>query len=111
MRSRRAGRGCAGKRVYAFSPVPSWADELERAAEQTDEQAATRNRGRVAREVAKLIRSNSTALAETSLWNDLAALYLMRPDIFAVRGGHVEPCVPATAVRAALVEAMILQKP
>jgi inosine-uridine nucleoside N-ribohydrolase len=105
------GVDAQGRRVYAFSPVPSWADELDRVAELAEEQTPGRNRGRVAREIAKLLRSNPAALGETSLWDDLAALYLMRPNLFAVRGGHVEPCVPAAAVRATLTEAMILQRP
>ena len=61
--------------------------KLERAADQADGRTPGLNRGSVAREVAKLLRSNPASLAQTSLWDDLAALYLMRPDLSAVRGG------------------------
>lgn len=97
-----------GNRLYAFRPIPSWADDLELAAEKAEEKPSSDYRGRVARGVAKLLRSNPSALKQTSLWDDLAALYLMRPELFAVRGGHVEPCVPAATVRAALTDAMIV---
>jgi hypothetical protein len=97
-----------GKRIYAFSPVPSWAQELEHAADEAESNTLS-SAGRVAREVAKLLQSNPGALEKTSLWDDLAALYMMQPELFAIRGGHVEPCVPSAAVRAALAQSMILQ--
>jgi hypothetical protein len=58
------------------------------------------------------IMEDPAGLQNTSLWDDLAALYLLRPDVFGrVRdpsgrsGGHLEPCVPAREVRAILVAA------
>jgi hypothetical protein len=43
---------------------------------------------------------------ETSLWDDLAALFLLHRDVFVIRGGHFEPCIPAGAVRKLLAAAM-----
>ena len=43
---------------------------------------------------------------ETSLWDDLAALFLLQRDVFVIRGGHFEPCIPAGAVRKLLAAAM-----
>ena len=36
----------------------------------------------------------------------LAALFLLHRDVFVIRGGHFEPCIPAGAVRKLLAAAM-----
>jgi hypothetical protein len=56
--------------------------------------------------VAEVLNANRDSWQQTSLWDDLAALFLLRPDIFGRRGGHFEPCVPAATVRNLLTEAM-----
>ena len=81
------------KPLYAFRPVEAWTKDLERA-------------GGMARVVAEVLSANLEALKETSLWDDLAALYLLQPNIFGVRGGHLEPCVPAATVRELLADYM-----
>ena len=62
--------------------------------------------GGMARVVADIIRANPKGLEGTSLWDDLAALYLLEPSLFVARGGHWEPCVPAAAVRSLLAAYM-----
>ena len=42
----------------------------------------------------------------TRLWDDAAALYLVRPGVFAPAGGHLEPAVGEDAFRALLVGAV-----
>lgn len=87
------GVDARGEPLYAFRPVEGWLQELERA-------------GGMARVVAEVLRANPEGWKETSLWDDLAALYLLRSDIFVLRGGHFEPCIPAAAVRRLLAAAM-----
>lgn len=41
----------------------------------------------------------------TRLWDDAAALYLLRPGVFAPQGRHVEPAVPEARFRDLLVKA------
>ena len=40
------------------------------------------------------------------VWDDLAALYLLRPELFGRRGGHWEPCVSVDIVRRLLSDYM-----
>ena len=87
------GVDSSGKRVFAFSPSADWAEELS-------------GRGGAAAVIAAMLRANPAAWAKTSLWDDLTALFLLRPEVFAARGGHQEPCVPAAAIRDLLVEAI-----
>ena len=62
--------------------------------------------GGMASIVAEVMRNNLEGLKETSLWDDLVALYLLNRNVFAQRGGHFEPCVPSDTIRAMLTEAM-----
>lgn len=82
-----------GRKVHAFSPTLEWADALAQA------------QG-LAPVLARMLRRNPAGWTRTSLWDDLAALYLMRPEIFEMRGGHLEPCVKADVVRGMLTRAM-----
>ena len=82
-----------GQRRYAFAPTLAWADALAEAEG-------------LAPDLARLLRKNPDGWARTSLWDDLAALYLLRPDVFEVRGGHLEPCVRADVIRGMLTRAM-----
>lgn len=75
-----------GIRKFAYVPSASWARQLEQA-------------GGLALTIAAMLRANPSGLEKTSLWDDLAALYILRPDIFGVRGGHLEPCVTAQSAR------------
>ncbi|MFC7473952.1 hypothetical protein ACFQS7_06285 [Dankookia sp. GCM10030260] len=87
-----------GRRQFAFAPTAEWAATLAEG-------------GHVARGVARMLQKNPDGWARTSLWDDLAALYLLRPDAFGQRGGHLEPCVPAAAVRRMLTTALEGQTP
>jgi len=87
------GVDARGEPLYAFRPVEGWLQELDRA-------------GGMARVVAAVLRANPEGWKEMSLWDDLAALFLLRRDIFVLRGGHFEPCIPAAAVRTLLAVAM-----
>ncbi|MCW8088310.1 nucleoside hydrolase [Sabulicella glaciei] len=94
------GKDAAGRRVYSFTPDAEMAWAF----------AATPDE--LPRNLGRLMLHNPVGLERTSLWDDLAALYLLRPDIFGrVRdpsgrsGGHFEPCVPAQQVRDMLVAA------
>jgi hypothetical protein len=87
------GIDAQGKRVYAFRPTAEWAQELEQA-------------GGMARVVGEMLRANPRGWERTSLWDDLAALYLLRPELFVVRGGHFEPCIPAASIRSSLTALM-----
>ena len=60
----------------------------------------------LARHVCKgFVRGDLISLRQqTSLWDDLTALYIRRPELFMVRGGHHEPCVSSDAVRRILAE-------
>jgi hypothetical protein len=87
------GIDARGEPLYAFRPTEAWLEELDRA-------------GGMARVIADMLRANPEGWEQTSLWDDLAALYLLRRDIFVFRGGHLEPCIPAAAVRSLLAAAM-----
>jgi hypothetical protein len=79
--------------LFAFRPTREWSDALHQA-------------GGMARVVAEMLRANPEGWQATSLWDDLAALYLLRRDVFVARGGHLEPCVPANTIRQLLMKAM-----
>ena len=83
----------SGKRLFAFRPTDQWIHDLQGA-------------GKAAGAVAEVLNANRDSWQQTSLWDDLAALFLLRPEIFGRRGGHFEPCVPAATVRNLLTEAM-----
>jgi hypothetical protein len=84
----------SGKRQFAFAPREDWLDELRAAGGRT-------------KVIADILQSNVDSWKDkTSLWDDLAALYILRPEIFGVRGGHLEPCIPAQSVRDILREFM-----
>ena len=87
------GVGKNGIPIYAFSPAEAWFDPMAKA-------------GGMASIVAEVMRNNLEGLKETSLWDDLVALYLLNRDVFVQRGGHFEPCVPSDTIRAMLTEAM-----
>ncbi len=88
-----------GTRLYAFRPDANWIAALEHAKDG------------MAPVVAAVLRAHPGGWERTSLWDDLAALYLLRPDVFAARGGHMEPCVPAATVRRLLTEALAVDPP
>ena len=88
-----------GTKLYAFRPDANWIPALEHA------------KGKMAQAIAAMLRAYPEGWERTSLWDDLAALYLLRPDVFAARGGHMEPCVPAAAVRRMLTEALAAELP
>jgi inosine-uridine nucleoside N-ribohydrolase len=87
-----------GQRLYAFRPTLDWADALAKA------------KG-LAPEVAEMLQKNHDGWVRTALWDDLAALYLLRPDVFGVRGGHLEPCVRADIIRGMLTTALEGRRP
>jgi hypothetical protein len=87
------GVGSDGMPIYAFSPTSEWVTELRKA-------------GGSAEVVSQILTANPSGWANTSLWDDLVALYLLRPDIFVHVGGHWEPCVPADTVRRLLSDYM-----
>lgn len=80
-------------KIYAFRPTEDWYQNLDAA-------------GGMARVAADVLRANPNGWANTSLWDDLAALYLMRPELFSIRGGHFEPCVSASTVRKIMADLM-----
>jgi hypothetical protein len=86
-----------GKRIFAFSPTIEWANNLLQA-------------GGTAAVVGNILRTNPEGWSHTSLWDDLAALYLLRPELFVRRGGHFEPCVSANVIRNSLTEAIVSKK-
>ena len=43
--------------------------------------------------MADVLKANLDSWRQTSLWDDLAALFLLRPEIFGKRGGHFEPAL------------------
>jgi Inosine-uridine preferring nucleoside hydrolase len=49
--------------------------------------------------VAAVMRARPQGWQGTSLWDDLAALYLLRPDAFRRVGAHHEPAVPPEEIR------------
>ena len=87
------GVDAEGSRVFAFSPKLSWAEAL------------IGGTG-LAPLMGEILLRNPAGFAKTSLWDDLAALYLLRRDVFAQRGGHLEPCVPAATIRHMVQTAM-----
>jgi len=42
----------------------------------------------------------------TRLWDDSAALYLLEPQAFIVRGAHFEPAIDEATLRSELVKAI-----
>ena len=83
----------SGRRVFAFAPTKEWAGDLQLA-------------GGAAAVIGEILKANPNIWQRTSLWDDLVALYPLRPELFARRGGHLEPCVPADAVRSLLTTAI-----
>ena len=88
--------GNTGQRQFFFSPTEAWANELRQA-------------GGMASLIGEMLEKDLTAWQKTSLWDDLAALYIVRPQMFGVRGGHLEPCISAESVRKQLTHLMSLQ--
>jgi hypothetical protein len=96
------GRNAAGERVHAFTPDTGMA------------RAMGATPGALPRRLARVMLHDPAGLEGTSLWDDLAVLYLLSPDVFGrVRddtsgrsGGHLEPCVGAAEIRARLVAAI-----
>jgi hypothetical protein len=86
-----------GKRLYAFSPTDKWVATLDTA-------------GGPAKVIAEILQKNPSGWRQTSLWDDLTALYVLRSELFMVRGGHHEPCVSSDAVRRILAE-LLAAKP
>jgi hypothetical protein len=87
------GIDAKGDKLWAFAPLASWAEDLK-------------GMGGMAALVGKMLNKNHLGWARSSLWDDLAALYLLRPELFAVRGGHFEPCMPAATIRSILANYM-----
>ena len=87
------GVAADGERIYPFSPTLEWANDLRQA-------------GRGARVISEILLNDPNGWKATSLWDDLAALYLLRPELFGRRGGHWEPRISATTVRRILTEYM-----
>ena len=77
-----------GEPLWAFAPVEVWENDLRTPADRY--RGSEMDRGQPARAVADLLR-NRQGLANNSLWDDLAALFLMRPELFAVRGAMSSP--------------------
>lgn len=86
-----------GKPLYAFRPTARWAATL----------AAS---GGPAEVIGEMLKKNPNGWEQTSLWDDLTALYILRPELFMTRGGHREPCVPSETVRRLLAE-FLAKKP
>lgn len=115
------GVDAKGEPLHAFRLTAEWVEELRQAGDhrrvRAGREAEVSKRsgdsrrteqllaqaGQVALVVADILRANPDGSRETSLWNDLAALYLLQPDLFVVRGGHLKPCVPAATIRTLLV--------
>lgn len=83
----------SGQRKFAFAPNVAWLESL-------------RNGGGRARVIAEILQNKVESWDKTSLWDDLTALYILRPELFGVRGGHLEPCIPAHSVRDLLKDFM-----
>jgi hypothetical protein len=83
----------SGHRKFAFAPNRAWLESL-------------RDAGGRARVIAEMLQNKVESWEKTSLWDDLTALYILRPEIFGVRGGHLEPCIPAQSVRDLLKDFM-----
>lgn len=88
-----AGVDADGKRIYPFSPTLAWTADLQKA-------------GNGAAVVSEILLKDPNGWKNTSLWDDLAALYLLRPELFDRRGGHWEPQVKAAVVREVLTDYM-----
>ena len=82
-----------GKRVYPFAPTQEWAADLQKA-------------GNAAAVISEILLKNPDGWKNTSLWDDLAALYLLRPELFTKQGGHWEPAVKAAVIRQVLADYM-----
>lgn len=52
------------------------------------------------------LNADSSQWLGTRLWDDTAALYVIAPQLFAVRGAHLEPAIGEAALTARLVEAI-----
>lgn len=52
------------------------------------------------------LRVDPSQWLETRLWDDAAALHLLRPQAFAPHGAHVEPAVPENRFRDLVVDAI-----
>ena len=88
-----AGVDASGNRAYPYSPTCEWAADLRKA-------------GNGAAVVSEILLKNPNRWEGTSLWDDLTALYLLRPELFGNRGGHWEPQVSAETVRRILTKYM-----
>lgn len=84
----------AGKQSFLFAPTLEWAADLQQAG----------NGAAVISEI--LLKDPNSWKGTTSLWDDLAALYLLRPELFSNQGGHWEPQVKASVVRQVLLDYM-----
>lgn len=83
-----------GKRQHSLVPREDWLPDLEAA-------------GGKAKVVAEILKNNVASWKDTtSLWDDLTALYIVRPEIFGWKGGHLEPCIPSQSVRNILRDMM-----
>jgi hypothetical protein len=80
-----AGIDAMGNPVYRYSPTPAWAADLQKL-------------GNGAAVVSEILLKNPDRWKDTSLWDDLTALYLLRPELFGNRGGHWEPQVSADTI-------------
>ncbi len=83
----------SGRRKFAFAPNVAWLEDL-------------RHAGGRAGVIADILKNKANSWEKTSLWDDLTALYILRPEVFGVRGGHLEPCIPAQSVRDLLKDFM-----
>lgn len=83
----------SGQRQFSYVPNVHWLESL-------------RNAGGRASVIAEILQHKVESWSKTSLWDDLTALYILRPEIFGVRGGHLEPCIPAQSVRDLLKDLM-----
>jgi hypothetical protein len=87
------GIDASRQRKFAFVPNADWLKRL-------------RNAGGRARVIAEILQNKVESWEKTSLWDDLTALYILCPELFGVRGGHLEPCIPAQSVRDLLTDFM-----
>jgi hypothetical protein len=82
-----------GEKQYYFVPREDWLPKLSAA-------------GGRAKVIAEILQNNVSTWKKTSLWDDLTALYIIRPEIFGWKGGHLEPCIPSQSVRDILRDLM-----
>jgi inosine-uridine nucleoside N-ribohydrolase len=87
-----------GRPLYAFRPTEQWAATLNAG-------------GGAARVIGEMLQKNPLGWEQTSLWDDLTALYILRPELFMIRGGHREPCVPSATVRRILADFLAKKPP